>query len=277
MNIKSITMKRKVIARIIIAFIYVVSASLVHAHETWIRPSDYQVEKGVPIALDIRNGQDFEGVSLPWLDGWFHRFTANEGKIERPLTGRNGDLPAATIRPMRDGLMIIALETKPDILVYEEWQKFKLFVTEKGYPEAIQQHIDRGLPHSNFSESFTRHIKTLIAIGDGQGSDRSLGLKHEFILHNNPYQLGDNNEIQAELRFDNQPRIGALVTIFSYDQNAAMQEVQYRTDENGLISFRLRPNTEYLLDSVWLSPAPRGSLNAWRTNWAALSFKTPPK
>ena len=273
----SIAIILKFVTLIIITSFCALSVTHAFAHETWIRPSHYLAEKGSRISLDIRNGQDFEGVSLPWLDGWFQRFTAFEGRVERPLTGRNGDLPAANIRPMRDGLMIIALETTPDILVYDELQKFKLFVTEKGYPEAIQQHQDRGLAHSIFSESFTRHIKALIAIGDGQGVDSPLGLQHEFILHNNPYNLGDDNEIEAELRFDNQARVGALVTIFSYDKNAALREAQYRTDHNGMFRFRVLPNTEYLLDSVRLSPALQGSAEAWRTNWAALSFKTPPK
>ena len=77
----------------------------------------------------------------------------------------------------------------------EEWKKYQPFLNKK-FDDFIQHknlglieqaHESRGLPKTNFQESYKRFSKALIGIGKGQGRDRSFDLETEFIVLNNPY------------------------------------------------------------------------------------------
>lgn len=246
------------------------------AHEFWIDPSAYQVESGAHVVAEFRNGQLFEGVSLGYFDRSSHRLQMALGEETRDLEPRNGDRPAIDQPPMGDGLHVMIHETAPSRLTYETWDKFQAFADHKDFPDIGRRHDARGLPRENFTESYTRHVKALVEVGDSEGADRYFGMATEFVAQTNPYAPDFAQEMTVALFYRDVPRRDAQVEIFDKSADGSVTVALTRTDDEGIATFATTPGHEYLVDAVVLRE-PEGASEdiAWESLWAALTFAVP--
>ena len=250
-------------------------AAPIAAHETWLDPQRYQALPGEAIGIDIRNGQHFNGVALPWLDRGIERFVAVEGALERPITGRLGDMPAGRVTPGAEGLMVVGLQSGLDRLTYAEWAKFEAFVAEKDLRGTIEAHRARALPETGFAEVYRRLAKTLIGVGAGEGADRELGFATEFVALSNPYAATFDGVMAARLLEDGAPRQGARVTVFARAPDGGVSETHVQTDAEGIVRVPVLAGHRYLFDAVVMREAPPEADAAWLSLWAALTFEVP--
>ena len=137
-------------------------------------------------------------------------------------------------------------------------------------PEA--RHQARGLPPAEFWESYTRHSKALVAIGDGTGTDRAFGLRTEFVALSNPYALEFTQQMRVQLYFEGQVRTSAQVEVFERDPDGDVTIALYQTDAQGIAEVPVKPGHDYLFDAVTLRPSGDDADAAWSTYWAALTF-----
>jgi hypothetical protein len=249
------------------------------AHEFWIEPEEYQVQPGDPLVASLRNGQHFEGITLGWFDRQFTRFEMVSGDTIRPVEGRMGDTPALQTTAPDAGLLIVLHETTPATLVYTEWDKFLAFAAHKDFPQAAADHEANGWSKERFAESYTRHVKALIAVGDGSGDDRAFGMKTEFVAMTNPYDTNFDGNMKVRVLLDGVPRGNAQVEVFEKDAGNGVEITLYRTDAEGVAEIPVTPGHSYLFDAVVLAPSPQAgtsdSAPVWETYWAALTFAVP--
>ncbi|MCX7565407.1 DUF4198 domain-containing protein [Sulfitobacter sp. F26169L] len=250
------------------------------AHEFWIEPPEYQVEKGAPFVADLRNGQIFEGTRQSFFADRNTRFDVIMGDSGAPVTGRMGDRPAIRLTaPAQDGLMIIAHEAAPSIVVYKEWAKFLKFAEHKDFDDVEAIHTARGWAKENFKETYTRHSKSLVAVGDGRGADRALGMVTEFVALDNPYAPDLGETLHVLLLYNNAPRPDAQIEIYARDSNDEVKVTITRTDQEGRASIAVTAGIEYLLDAVVLREVDGATSEkdgpVWETLWASMTFAVP--
>ncbi len=256
------------------------AARPVVGHEFWIDPTDYTVAPGAPLVADLRNGEAFEGMALARIDNRFTRFEIVFDGQARAAEGRMGDRPALQITvPERPGLLVILHETTPSTLTYRDWEKFLKFAKHKNFTKAAAAHDAAGWPREGFRESYTRHAKALIAVGDGAGEDRAFGLATEFVALSNPYAADPDGRMRVRLLYDGAPRADAQVEVFDRAPDGAVSVRLTRTDAAGEAVIDITPGHDYLLDAVVLRPAADAGTSdhapVWETLWAALSFAVP--
>lgn len=250
------------------------------SHEFWIDPEKYQVQSGAPLVANLRNGQKFKGTALAWFDNRFTRFEIAIGDQLLPVEGRIGDTPALqTTAPDADGLLVVLHETAPSNLTYKEWEKFLKFAAHKDFRDAAADHTAAGWPTENFRESYTRHVKSLIAVGSGSGQDRTFGLATEFVALSNPYLPEFDGKMQVQLLYEDRPRADAQVEIFDRAPDGTVDIRLTRTDQSGHVTVPVLPGHSYLFDAVVLRPSPEAGTAerapVWETLWAALTFSVP--
>lgn len=259
----------------------ILSGSPVFGHEFWIEPEQYQVESGAPLVAALKNGENFKGSSLAWFDSRFSRFEIAAGDRILPVIGRMGDTPALQSTAPQDGLLVVLHETTPSSLTYREWEKFLKFVAHKDFSTAVATHEARDWPKTGFRESYTRHVKALIAVGHGDGSDRAFGLETEIIALTNPYAEEFNNQMHIEVTYQGAPRADAQVEVFARAPDGTVEVSLARTNTSGRATIAVIPGFEYLFDAVVLRPAPQADSSEtaplWETLWAALTFAVPAK
>jgi len=271
----------KVHLRILYVFSFLIACFVqASAHEFWIEPTQYQLNDNI-INAHLRVGQEFQGMALMYNPQDFKTFkilSGSKNKKEK-VKGILGDVPALNTKTKLEDLLIIYHETTDKFVNYKKFQKFKDFVSEKGYEQLIQTHLDKDFPQSNFMESYRRYAKSLITTSSAsKGKDKKTGLLFEFVLDQNPYTNFDSKQISATLYYKKKPLPNNLVTIFSKYKNSKLSVLNIKTDEKGKFTFEIEQGKEYLLDSVVIYPLkskPDEQEPIWHSDWASTTFLVP--
>ncbi len=224
---------------------------------------------------DLKNGQNLEGTTLSYLPRNFTRFDVVHGDTVRPVKGRLGDRPALNVPAPIGGLVSVVHETTPSFVTYSEWEKFAAFAEHKDFPDIAARHAANGFPDVPFKERYTRHAKALIAVGDGVGMDRAVGLKTEFVALTNPYVPEFDGTMRVQVLLQGQPRPDAQVEVFDRNADKEVTVTLYRTDSAGIAAIPVTPGHDYLFDAVVLEPIMNDEQAVWDTFWAALTFAVP--
>ncbi|WP_299559230.1 DUF4198 domain-containing protein [uncultured Sulfitobacter sp.] len=252
------------------------------AHEFWIEPIKFQVESDAPVHAQLRNGELFSGSAQPFFPQRNTRFEAVLGEKTIKIEGRMGDRPAVQLSlPGGDGLLIIAHEAAPASVTYEKWSKFVAFTEHKDFTDAVSIHEARDWDKENFEETYTRHSKSLIAVGNGEGTDRPMGLLTEFIARENPYAADFDGTLDVSLMYKGAPRADAQIEVYAKTDAKEVTVSVVRTDAQGNASIPVEPGLTYLLDAVVLRPVADATTVAegpvWETLWASMTFAVPAK
>jgi uncharacterized GH25 family protein len=253
------------------------------AHELWVEPEAFQVAGDGMLVADLVNGQEFEGVHLAYIPQRFVRFEVVNGDEIAPVMMRIGDSPALNIPTLGDGLNVVVYESTVSTVNYEELAKFLRFVTHKdllGGPEAVTElHQERGLPEADFDEAYTRYSKSLIGVGEGEGSDAVVGLETELVALTNPYTDDLSAGFRVQLYYQGEVRADEQVEIFDRAPNGTVTISTVRTDAEGIAVVPVTAGHDYMLDAVVLRE-PSAELASetgavWETLWANLTFGVP--
>lgn len=252
-----------------------ITASASLAHEFWIEPQEYQVQSGAPLVADLRNGQKFSGMALGYFANSLRRFDLIQDGQVAPVPGRMGDVPALETAAPDDGLLVIVHETTASNLTYATWQKFLNFAEHKDFPDIRARHDARELPDKGFTETYTRHAKTLIGIGNSKGADAPTGMETEFVALTNPYTDDMTEGFAVQLLYQGSPRADAQIEVFSRNPKGIVAITLHRTNAQGRAVIPVLPGHRYLLDAVVLRRPAADGKAVWETLWAALTFAVP--
>ncbi|MGH1355615.1 MAG: DUF4198 domain-containing protein [Thalassovita sp.] len=262
----------------IIPLLLTLLATQAVAHEVWIEPQNYQVEKGAQIAASLKNGEGFAGIELGWFSGQIALFDVIARGTRRAIAGRPGDLPAIQGLKTRPGLVVLVHQSKPKTVTYETWEKFQKFIDHKDFGDVRRAHVARGLPEKPLREVYTRFAKSLLAVGHGKGADAETGLETEIIALANPYR-GSRTEMPVRVLYKGAPRVDAQIELFDRGPDGSVTITYHRTNAVGEAVLPIQPGHEYLVDAVVLrEPSPELATHytaQWETLWASLTFAVP--
>lgn len=263
-----------------LALLFILSAAIgsaCQAHELWISPDKYQVSVGDPLNAHIRVGETFKGSALSYLERNTARFEIILGNKRLKHEATLGDRPALKRSVPTQGLAVVVHETTDNTLNYKELAKFAKFAKHKDFTGAVALHQARGLPETDFVETYRRFAKSLIAVGNGAGSDRAVGMDTEIVALANPYTDDLSQGMPVRVLLYGKPRANTQVEVFARAPNGTVKTSLFRTNAQGIAVIPMAANTEYQVDAVNLEDrdgtGPRKAV--WHTMWANLTFATP--
>jgi len=247
------------------------------AHEYWIEPLEFTLSVGDTLEANLRVGQDFDGSNLSYIPRNFTRFELEIGGEAMPVDGRLGSKPALQAEVTAEGLAIAIHETTDSFLTYDEWARFVRFVEHKDFVGVLDRHVERGLPDVGFSETYSRHVKSLVAVGNGEGQDHAFGMRTEFVALANPYTDDVSNGLPVQLLLDGAPRADVQVELWDRAPTGAVSVSVHRTDAAGEVILPVEGGHVYMADAVAMQEVDaEGPRNAvWRSIWASLTFEVP--
>lgn len=262
-----------------IAFFLGLVAAPVAAHELWIEPLEYELEAKTKLTAHIVNGQDFAGVQLPFVPRRFVHFVVLSGDKFQKVTSRIGDSPALNQSPVAKGLNIVAYQAHSQTVGYENWEKFQKFLDHKDLGDQLDNHESRGFPLEDFKEVYSRYSKSLVAVGDGAGSDKQIGLETEIVALTNPYTEDLSSGMKVQLYYRKDVRADAQIEVFEKALDDSVNIFLVRTDADGIATVPVKAGHDYMLDAVVLrEPAEQLAADtgaAWETLWANMTFMAP--
>ncbi len=246
------------------------------SHELWIDSQQFQVEKAQEFVGELKNGENFEGIRLPFFERQFEQLSYDISELS-PVLGRDGDLPAIRIQPETEGLMRVIYQSRKKTVTYRGMEKFTNFVKHKDLAWALDRHLENAWPQDRFDEEYYRHSKALVAVGDAQGEDKVYGLRAEITALDNPYTTPNTQGLRLLLTEFSNPIPNGQIEVFERDKGGNVTVSLLKTDQNGVVTLPIKAGHDYLLDHVILTelnPAENTSIY-WRSDWAALTFSVP--
>jgi len=248
-------------------------------HEFWIDPASHQIAAGDTIIADIRVGEHFEGATYPYIPPNFRLFELARGQSRESVEGRFGDRPALSKTAAFDGLAVVLHVTTGSRLTYDSLEQFRAFTEHKDASWALRAHEERGLPETDFRELYTRYAKSLIAVGNGEGTDHAYGLETEIVALDNPYTDDLSKGLRVRVLYQGDPRASAQVEVFEKASDGSVAVSTTRTDAEGVATVAVVTGRRYMLDAVVLrEPATRVAAAlgvVWESLWANLTFAVP--
>lgn len=249
------------------------------AHEFWVEPSQYQLKKGTLLEAHLRNGENFSGSTFAYLKANTTRFDLVSGERTDPVVARSGDNPALKMQSMQAGLNIVVHQRAASVISYATWEKFQRFADHKDFPDVLARHRERSLPETHFKEAYSRYSKSLIAVGNGVGSDLQTGLEIELVALQNPYTDDVTEGMKVVAYYQNNVRANAQIELFEKSPANEVNVTLHRTDDRGIVVLPVKPSHSYLVDTVILREPPDELAEqknvVWETLWASLTFAVP--
>lgn len=247
-----------------------------NAHEFWIEPTNYAVEKNAEIEAFLRNGERFKGSSVSYLKSSTIRFEVLSQGREDPVVARLGDNPALKMSAVAGGLNVVVHQKKASVISYRSWEKFQRFAEHKNFPNVRLRHQERALPDKDFREAYSRYSKSLVAVGDGKGSDRQAGLEIELVALQNPYTEDVSEGLGILAYYQNRVRPNAQIELFEKSAAGEVTVSLHRTDDHGKVVLPVKSAHSYLVDMVVLREPAKTLAKSrnvvWETLWASLTF-----
>ncbi len=260
-------------------FIGLLIASIASAHEHWIEPEAYQVTLDTKIKASFRNGEEFSGGQFPYFSRSTEQLDVFVAGNRGRLSGRDGDFPAIQLQPPIVGLYVFAYQSKPATLSYETLEKFAKFAAHKDFPTALDDHIRNDFPKTDFTETYTRFSKSLVAVGSQTNGfqDVETGMETELVALSNPY-ANASGTIDVKSLYRGAPRANAQIELFEKSPDGDVSITLHRTNAAGIAKLPVKKGHDYLVDAVVLRPATgaaAGKTAVWETLWASLTFAIP--
>jgi len=249
------------------------------SHELWLDSNSFQIKTGKILDIDIRNGENFEGINLSFFSNRIKQFFWVQDEKRANVTSRMGDVPAMRVPMDHDGLVSVVYESTPSFLIYTEWKKFVNFVKQKDLGDALERHTLNSWPKNRFKEIYHRYSKALIGVGSADGADQNFGLAMEFVALENPYRNETPATLLVKLLYRNKPRADAQVEVFERNEKKEVRGFKLVTDVEGHVFIPVKGGHDYLIDSVVLREFTSNEDNApiWESLWATLTFSVPQK
>ncbi|MBP0482532.1 DUF4198 domain-containing protein [Sagittula salina] len=256
--------------------LYAMGLQPVRAHEFWIEPEAYVVAPDTPVVARLKVGDRLKGASSAYVPPNFRRFDVIVAGEVIPVQGRPGDMPALNMVVGREGLATVVHVTRDYTLTYKDRATFERFCDHKDIGWACAAHDGRGLDHDIVREQYTRFAKSLVALGEGRGSDAEVGLETEIVAEANPYTDDLSDGFPIRVLYEGAPRGDAQVEVFDKSPDGTVDVRLYRTDAEGRTVVDVTPGHAYLLDAVTMLELPvQGDGPAWSSRWASLTFAVP--
>ena len=239
------------------------------AHEFWIQPTDYTPAPGEAIAADTRVGEKFVGSSYAYVPTRTERFDVVGPDGVAPAGSRAGDRPAFAATVLPEGLNVIVHETGDMTLTYDEDGKIQRFAEHKGFLDLVRGET---VP---VVEKYRRFAKSLVGVGNAEGSDAPVGMRVELVAQANPYTDDLSAGLPVLLLEDGQPVPDYQIELFARPLSGGEAEItKHMTSAAGTALLPVAPGHEYMADSVRMHRW-EGDEAKWYSLWANLTFAVP--
>lgn len=261
---------------ILAAALLMISATLLLAHDLFLKLETYFVPPNTAVRVAVLNGtfSISEGPVAPDR----LRDLSVVGPAERHAIPREswqpaGDTTWLSVRTGAAGTYVIGASLSPRQIALSG-ADFNSYLKEDGLPDVLEARTRDGELGSAVRERYQKHVKAILQVGDARSNAYGtvLGYPAELVPLSNPYgtRIGDTLSVRALV--DGQPAVNQLVVAGGERDGRAMEEVRARSDTTGVARFALSGPGKWYIKFIHMVPVSGDSVN-YESKWATLTFQ----
>jgi uncharacterized GH25 family protein len=263
-------------AAITAAFL-VASASLVFAHDMFLKPTRYFAPENAEVRVRVLNGT----------------FTKSENSIARNrladasvLTPRGrtqldttewsvrGDTSTFHIHTRTAGTYVIGASTKPSELDMSG-EDFNLYLAEDGIPDVLEARRGAGELGKAVRERYSKHIKAFVQVGDTRSNlyATAMGYPAEIMPLQNPYSLAKGGTLRIRTLVDGKPAANQFVLYGGTGvDDAGIEQKSVRSNAEGIAEIPLPVAGTWYVKFIHMARVGRGGVD-YESKWATITFQ----
>jgi uncharacterized GH25 family protein len=245
------------------------------AHDFWIEPDNFSPDPGAAVAVSLREGMEFKGNSLPYVNDWFSDFSKVDAGGRTDVISIMGDDPAAQLN-MKTGALLLGYRSNRNYTELDA-AKFNNYLKDEGIEFIRAERIANNQDDQPAREYFVRCAKALLQSGraDDDVYGTELGYILELVALNDPYSLSVGDELGFRLMYRGEPAGNLLVQAFTRADPKIKQRV--RTDEEGFAKIQLTEAGIWMVKAVNIQPIIGDPKADWQSYWASYVFALEPQ
>lgn len=248
--------------------------TVLSSHEFWLQPASFIYKKGDKANIRFRVGENFEG------ENW----AGNRSKINflsLYLNSKKTDLSTAISDNKGDSLQYTFSQDGTAVIVYSglnsfielEPAKFNAYLKEDGLREATSYREQHKEIDSMSHEFYQRSVKTILQVGEKYDSSfkENTPLPLDIIPMQHPYLIKDRQKMTMKVLFNKKPLAEQLIKIWYRADNKTIEE-ELLTDENGLVSFKVKKSGCWMVSTVKMIHLDNDSKANWQSYWGSCTW-----
>jgi len=262
------------------AVLLMVSATLLLAHDLFLKLDSYFVPPNSTVRVAVLNGTFVasEGAVSPdrLLD------LSVVGPTERRAIPRaswrpSGDSTWLTVQTGAPGTYVIGASLSPRQIALSG-EEFNSYLKEDGIPDVLNARTLNGELGVAVRERYQKHVKAVLQVGDARTDAFGvvLGYPAEIVPLANPYtsRIGDTLAVRALV--DGKVAANQIVIAGGERDGRIMEEVRARSDSNGVARFVLNGAGKWYIKFIQMVPVNGDSVN-YESKWATITFQVSSK
>jgi uncharacterized GH25 family protein len=260
----------------IIAFtatLIIISAIATLAHDYFLLPADFFLKKGANLNVALMVGDEFKDLEeRKYQSSITKTFSLRTSKkpVDFLILSTDSVVPVLNYKTTELGLHLVEMSRNYASITLEK-DKFLNYLVAEGLLK-IQDSLIKS-PQLNFTEKYTRYLKTLVSVDKPNGGvyNEKIGHQLEIILDNNPYKLNYGDDLSATILFKDKPLKNTTAELVVKSGDGKTHVTKLNSDLNGKIYFKVNREGTYLVRLVYMQACKDKSAD-FESWWASYSF-----
>ena len=246
------------------------------AHDSWLVPGQFAVERGAPLVLDLTSGMGFPGLDAAIEPA---RVAHASFRLARQTTDITERTPAEHSLHLRAvaaeaGIATVWVELQPRAIELEP-KEVEEYLQEIGASELVRQRWQAN--GARWRELYTKHAKTFVRVGD-PASDRSwsepVGVYLELVPQSDPTTLVDGDDLTVQVLRDGRSLAGFDLGVVR--EGGAAAGPLLKSDGGGLVTVHFDGAGRWLLRGTLLHAVPGPDVD-WESHFTTLTLEVRPR
>lgn len=245
------------------------------AHDYWLVPEFPVVDTPEPIPIRMYVGEALRAEEeRPHQSSKTERlrlFTAT-GPLDLLPSAADKAKPAYVLLPERPGGHLVVLDRNRSHIDLEA-SRFESYLRDEGLESIVEERARRGEAGARGREDYTRHLKSLVQVGDARDGAFSVvtGQPLEIVPAENPIFVRPGENLAVDVYFKGAKLSGALLEAVSRVGDDVVVHPS-RTDARGRASFVLDRAASWLLRITHMERCVDCADADWRSYWGSYFF-----
>ena len=270
---------RRGLVRLTVAFVFLMTAVRLDAHDMFWRLTSYFVAPGATVQMPVLNGTFSKSENaIEWSRVADLSVVSPDGRatIDSAHWDTRGDTSRLNYSTGKSGTYVVGLSTKPREFQLEA-RAFNGYLADDGIPDILALRKKNGTITKPARERYHKHIKAIFQVGNTRSEAWStvLGYPAELVPLSNPYAVKVGTTVAFRCLVDGKPVANQLVQIGGRagsigDTRLAVQSL--RSDRDGIVHIKLNTAGRWYVKFIRMVPVIDGTVD-YESKWATLTFE----
>lgn len=261
-----------------LTLVFMVCATL-EAHDLFMKPERFFIAPQAGARVRVINGtfdksenaidaSRVADLSIVTSEGRTRLDTAKAWTADEPMS-------VISVGPLPSGVAVIGTSTRPRELELTG-QEFNEYLKGDGVPDVLEDRKARGELTRSARERYSKHVKTIVQVGDGRAGavDTVLGYPAELVPLVDPYTLKAGDSLPLRALVDGRPVASQYVLAGGRTPDGRRQKVQaLRSDADGIVRVVVASPGQWYVKFIHMVRLSGDAAADYESKWASLTFE----